>query len=97
LKTGSLIIEIYGELLEKESIDTFKNTVHQSLVTVAAELSFDYRRFSYFATSIIYVIELKLFWKNDIIYNTLKRSLNQNFVNWTLDITLLLQGCQVQP
>jgi len=94
MKTGTLILEIYGELLEKQSVDILKNTMHKPLSSVASDLSFDYRRFEYYAASIIYVIELKLFWKNDTIYKTLVKSLDHNFHNWTLDITLLLHGKQ---
>ncbi len=94
MKISTLILEIYGELLSKESIDTLKNTMHQPLLSVSETLDFDYRRFEYYAADIIWVCQLKLFWKNDTIYKTLVRSLDNNFDNWILDITLLLHDKQ---
>lgn len=94
MKTGTLILEVYAELLDKQSVDILKNTMHQPLISVSKDYSFDYKRFEYFAAVIIWVLPLDIFWKNDNIYNTLVRSLDHNFHNWTLDITLLLHDRQ---
>jgi len=94
MKTGTLILEIYGELLEKQSIDILQNIMHKPLLSVSESLDFDYKRFEYFAATMIWVCHLKLFWNNDTIYNTLKLNLNRYFTNWELEITLLLHDKQ---
>lgn len=90
MKIGNLIIEIYGELLTKQSIETLQSSMYQPLLSVSDKFDFDYRRFGYFAADLIWVIPLKIFWKNDLIYNTLKKSLDKNFTNWIINITLTI-------
>lgn len=92
MKTGTFIIEVYGELKEKQSVTILKNTMKPFLDSVSDNFSFGYKRFEYFAATIMWVVPLKTFWKNDAIYNTLKLSLNNNFDNWTIDLTLLLKS-----
>ncbi len=87
---GNLIIEIYAELLEKQSIELLQNMMSQPLISVSDKFDFDYKRFGYFAAEMIWVIPLKIFWKNDQIYKTLKSGLNQYFTNWKVDVTLVI-------
>jgi len=91
LKIGTLIIEIYAELLQKESIELLQSLMHQPLISVSEKFDFDYKRFGYFAASLIWVVPLKIFWKNDRIYLDLKKGLNKYFTNWKIDITLILK------
>ncbi len=87
---GTMIFEIYGELLFPKAIDYFFIRMDEILNTVSDKFDSDYRRFAYFAGRIKYVIQLKIFWKNDILYQTLKKYLNYCFRNWTVEITLTL-------
>jgi len=90
LKIGNLIIEIYAELLEKQSIEILQNAMNQPLLSVSDKYDFDYKRFGYFAASLIWVVPLKIFWRNDMIYKTLRDTLNKYFTNWKIDITLVI-------
>ncbi len=90
MKIGTLIIETYAELLEKQSIELLQNLMYQPLISVSDKFDFDYKRFGYFAATMIWVVPLKIFWKNDQIYKTLKSGLNQYFTNWNVDITLII-------
>lgn len=90
MKIGNLIIEIYGELLEKQSIEILQNAMYQPLISVSDKFDFDYKRFGYFAATLIWVVPLKIFWKNDQIYNTLRTNLNKYFINWNVEITLTI-------
>lgn len=83
-------MEIYGELLEKQSIDILQNIMQQPLFSVSDSFEFDYHRFEYFAAEMIWVVPLKIFWKTDFIYKLLITNLNKYFTNWKLDITLIL-------
>lgn len=90
MKIGNLIIEIYAELLEKQSIEILQNLMYQPLISVSDKFDFDYKRFGYFAATLIWVVPLKIFWKNDLIYKRLKEGLNQYFTNWKATITLVI-------
>ena len=90
MKIGNLIIEIYAELLEKQSIEILQNAMNQPLLSVSDKYDFDYKRFGYFAASLIWVVPLKIFWRNDMIYKTLRDTLNKYFTNWKIDITLVI-------
>lgn len=89
MQIGNLIIEIYGELKERQSIEILQNTMYQPLLSVSDRFDFDYKRFGYFAADLIFVVPLKIFWQNDRIYKLLKDALNTNFNNWTLEINLV--------
>jgi len=89
-KIGNLIIEIYAELLEKQSIEILQTAMYQPLISVSDKFDFDYSRFGYFAASLIWVVPLRIFWKNDQIYKTLKDNLNKYFTNWKINITLVI-------
>lgn len=90
MKIGTLIIEIYAELLEKQSIEILQNIMYQPLISVSDKFDFDYKRFGYFAANLIWVVPLKTFWKNDLIYIKLKEGLNKYFTNWNVDVTLII-------
>ena len=91
MKIGTMIFNIYGELIFKKSIEYFITSMDQILLTVSDKFDSDYRRFAFWAARINFVIPLKIFWKNDTIYKTLLKNLNKYFDNWTLDITLTIQ------
>lgn len=86
-----LKIEVYGELKEKGSIEFLQNAMYQPLVSISNYFDFDYRRFGFYAATLFWEIPLKIFWKNDQIYNTLKENLNTHFTNWEIEINLTLE------
>lgn len=88
MKIGTLILEIYAELLEKQSIEILKSSMDQTLISVSDKFTFNYRRFGFYAAVLSWNIPLKIFWKNDFIYKTLKDNLNKYFTNWTINISL---------
>ena len=91
MKIGTLFIEVYAELLQKDSIDLLQNSLYNSFSSVSSDFFFDYRRFSYFATTLIWEIPLHSFWKNQFIYDILKRNLNKYFINWELEMYLTIK------
>lgn len=91
MRIGTLIIEVYGELLTKQSIEILQTSMYQPLISVSDKFDFDYKRFGFFAAELIWVVPLHTFWKNDRIYLTLKETLDKNFINWKIDITLLIK------
>ena len=90
MKIGTLTLQIYAELKTKQSIEILQAAMYQPLLSISDKFDFDYRRFGYFAAKLIWVIPLKIFWKNDHIYNILKETLNTHFINWNIDISLLI-------
>lgn len=91
MKIGTLKIEVFGELIEKDAIEFLQHAMYQSLISVSDYFDFDYRRFGFYAAVLNWEIPLKIFWKNDQIYNTLKQNLNTHFTNWQIDINLILE------
>ena len=59
-------------------------------LTVSDEFDLIYRRFSFYAVVIEISIPLKIFWKNDTLYKTLVRQLDNSFDNWTLKMDLII-------
>ncbi len=90
MQIGNFIIEIYGELLSKKSIEDFQNLMTPYFASVSDKFDFDYKRFGYFAATLIWVIQLKIFWKNDTIYKKLISGLDKYFNNWDMNITLTI-------
>lgn len=90
MQIGNLIIEVFGKLLEKQSIEKLQNLMNQPLNSVSDLFDFDYKRFGYFAASLIWVVPLKIFWNNDLIYKTLISGLDTYFTDWKIDITLVI-------
>jgi len=90
MQIGTLILEVYAELKTKQSIEILQAAMHQPLISVSDKFDFDYKRFGYFAAELIWVIPLKIFWKNDQIYNVLRETLDTHFNNWSLEINLLI-------
>ncbi len=91
MKIGTLIIDVYGELLFDKAVEHFIASMDPILKTVSDKFDSDYKRFGFYATVIKLVIPLKIFWKSDVLYNTLRKNLNYSFDNWTIDITLTIQ------
>lgn len=90
MKIGTLIIEVFGELLQKQSIELLQNAMYQNLISVSDKFDFDYRRFGFFASTLKWIVPLKEFWKNDLIYKTLKKNLDKYFTNWKIEIILTI-------
>lgn len=88
MKIGTLNFVIFGELLFLRSIETFMTSMDRIFLTVSNEFDSDYRRFSFYAAVITIKIPLITFWKNDTLYKTLKKELNNSFQNWTIETTL---------
>jgi len=86
LKIGSLTIEVYGELLQKNSVELLQNVMYQPLISVSESFDFNYRRFGFYAATLLWEIPLTIFWKNDQIYNSLRENLETHFTNWEIDI-----------
>jgi len=86
LKIGNLTIEVFGELLQKNSVELLQNVMYQPLISISESFDFDYRRFGFYAATLLWEIPLTIFWKNDLIYNTLKENLEIHFTNWEIDI-----------
>ncbi len=86
MKIGSLTIEVFGELLEINSIELLQTAMYQPFISISESFEFNYRRFGFYAATLLWEIPLNIFWKNDIIYNTLRKNLNNLFTNWELDI-----------
>jgi len=90
MSIGRFIIEAFGDLKSKQSIDLVKNIMHPILLSVSDQYDFDYRRFEYISATLIWVIPIKSFWKNDRIISTLRKSINLYFNNWNFTIYLLI-------
>jgi len=90
MKIGKLILEVYGELKSKQSISTIKNIMDPLLVSVSDEYDFKYNRFGFYAAFMIWEVPLDVFWKNDRIFSTLRKSIILHFNNWEYTIYLLI-------
>jgi len=90
MKIGSLILEVYGELKSNQSISTIKNIMDPLLLSVCDEYDFKYNRFGFYAAFMTWEIPLSVFWKNDRIFSTLRKSIILHFNNWEYTIYLLI-------
>ncbi|MBA7531166.1 hypothetical protein ES705_23377 [subsurface metagenome] len=90
MSIGTFIIEAFGDLKGKQSIDLVKNIMHPLLLSVSDHYDFDYKRFEYLSGRLIWVIPIKSFWKNDRIISTLRKSISLYFNNWNFTIYLLI-------
>ena len=86
-----MIFDIYGELKFDNAVEHFISAMDPILKTVSDKFEADYKRFGFFAAVIQFVIPLKIFWKSDALYNTLKKNLDYAFTNWSFDILLTIQ------
>ena len=90
MQIGTLIFEVYGELKLKSAIESLQSSMYEPLISVSDYFDFRYNRFGFYAGFMIWEIPLKVFWKNDQIYSTLRTNLNKLFTNWQIDISLTL-------
>lgn len=90
-KIGTLIIEIKGNIFRPRSIDFLQAQMYGPLNSISEKVSFDYKRFGYFSASLRWVLTLKEFWKNDLIYKILKNILNAEFRTWEMNLTLFIE------
>lgn len=86
-----MIFDIYGQLKFDNAVEHFISSMDPILKTVSDKFEADYKRFAFFAARIYFVIPLKVFWKSNVLYNTLKENLNYSFTNWSIDILLTIQ------
>ena len=86
-----MTFDIYGELLFDEAVEHFISSMDPILKTVSTKYDSDYKRFGFYATKIYFVITLKVFWKSDVLYNTLKKNLNYCFDNWNIKVSLTIR------
>ncbi len=45
MKIGTLIIQAFGDLLDKRSIDALRGAMDHSILSVSDKFDFDYKRF----------------------------------------------------
>lgn len=88
MKTGTLFLEIYGELLFRDSVLDFIKSMEPLFMSISDSYSYEHSRFGYLAAVILITIPLKVFWKNDALYRRLILKLNHYFVNWNIRINL---------
>lgn len=90
MKIGLLTIEIYGELKFERAVEHFISSMDPILKSVSDDFESDYKRFAFYAAVIKLTVPLKIFWKGDALYNTLKRNLDYSFYNWEFSLTLVI-------
>lgn len=88
MRIGTLTIEVFVVPAWVLRIDKLQKIMAPLFDSVGPYHDFDYRRFEYLRATIKWVAQLESFWKNDRIYNTLRRYLDKNFVFWQTTITL---------
>jgi len=88
--SGTLILEIYGELLFDRAVEHFLGSMDYQFRTIGHSWNSEYRRFGYFAVVLKVVIPLKIFWRSNSLYNRLKAQLNYCFSNWQIQVYLNL-------
>ncbi|MBA7542016.1 hypothetical protein ES705_34332 [subsurface metagenome] len=91
MKIGTMIFDIYGELKFTNAVEHFISSMDPVLHSVSDKFDSDYKRFGFYAAVIKFVIPLRIFWKSDVLYNTLLRNIDYSFDNWTVDIILTIQ------
>lgn len=88
MKIGTLKFDIYGELQFDQSIESFISAMDPVFSSVSSDFDSEYKRFGFFACTIVILVHLDIFWKNDTLYKTLIKQLNKNFNFWRFKITL---------
>ncbi|MBA7522310.1 hypothetical protein ES705_14428 [subsurface metagenome] len=85
---GTIEINIFGELNFRESVERFQLDMTPIIKTISDDFKFDSARFAYYSARIHIFIPLKVFWKTDALFNSLRRSLNTYFNNWQYNLRL---------
>lgn len=91
MKIGTLVISVFAAPANVDMIDNLHKIMHSSLKAVDPLYYFDYKRFLYLSSNLIWNIKLTEFWKTDRIYNTLIKYLNEHFFYWEVTITLSIK------
>ncbi len=86
--TGTLFLEIYGELLFRDSVQLFISSMDNSFLSISDSYNYDHSRFGYLAAVILITVPLTSFWHHDSIYKRLIRQLNKYFINWNIRINV---------
>jgi len=89
--SGTLILEIFGELNFDDAVEHFLKSMDYLFRFIGHSFNSDYRRFGFYAVVIKVVIPLKIFWRNDYLYKRLKSQLDYCFSNWEFHISLHLK------
>lgn len=87
-KIGTLTFDIYGELVSRKDLETFFVQMDRILSTVSDLIDIDYKVFSDYAATIQIVVQLKIMWKTDLIFNTFRKLMFKHFSFWRFKITL---------
>lgn len=90
MKIGLFILDVWCQPKDNQSIDIFQTIMHQPLLSICDKYDFTVRRFGFVEAFLNWQIPLTTFWKNDIIYNTLRNTLNKEFNNWNINISLTI-------
>lgn len=88
MKTGTLRFDIYGNLSFDESIETFIAAMDPIFSSISSDFDSEWKRFGFFACTIVIVLKLDIFWKNDSLYKTVIKQLDRNFDFWRCRIRL---------
>ena len=88
MKIGTLIFDIYADLISRNDVKPFITSMEQTFQTVSDQFETDYKVFADFAASIRFVVPLREFWRNDYIFRTFKTQLDKHFTFWRYKITL---------
>lgn len=89
--TGTLFLEIYGELLFRDSVQLFISSMDPTFRAISDSYNYDHSRFGYLAAVILITVPLISFWNNDTVYKRIIRTLNRYFINWNIRINLHIQ------
>lgn len=90
MKIGTLKFDISADLSFIESIESFITAMDPVFSSISSDFDSVYRRFGFFSCSIEITLQLDIFWKNDILYNTLVKQLNKYFEDWSFKMTLVI-------
>ncbi|KKL12412.1 hypothetical protein LCGC14_2536050 [marine sediment metagenome] len=90
MKIGTLRFDMYANLFHDESIESFISAMDPVFSSISSDFDSEYTRFGFFAMTMIINLNLDIFWKNDSLYNTLKKQLNKNFSFWRVKMTLTI-------
>lgn len=90
MEIGTLIIEIWGKLLQHKSCEFFIATMDPTFSTISDKYDADYKRFGYEGGHLLFVIPLKELWRSDVVFKKMRKELDRLFVNWAYLLTLTI-------
>lgn len=87
---GRLILKMYGDLKETESIHRMEIAMRPPINSISDKFDFNYKRFEFLTADLIWVIELTSIFSPNRIYNSFKDLSIKYFSNWGIEITVLI-------